>query len=455
MRFAALRRTWENPDNRRLQLREIRLRLPACLLRLALGLLAGGAGLWKIPLPLALAVPLCAPFGAGSVCFWLGGSVGSALFWGWQTALCHGAAGFVFLAAAALFPQLSSARRGLVPLAGSVLYFLIALPLFLGGEGGALALFSLLLRPASLFAASTLTLRRRAQEKPEPETPASAQEAAALLQALSDVLDTPPQPEEQPERSAQEAALSRARAQADARLQAARTLLCWQYRALGAYLKIPRARTPGGRARFSPRLCSAAAAKSASGVSGDLLKSFTLGSAYYLLLCDGMGTGAQAHRQAAEAAALLERLLRLGFAAPDAIRFLNTRYLLSGAEGFATVDLLELSLVSARGALYKCGAAYSYLTAAEQVERLGALSPPPGLRETQVQQIPLRLRAGARLIMVSDGLEPCACAELLEKDAALPGGLLAQRLLSQAAEAEPDDRTAAVVWLTARDRPRA
>ena len=25
-------------------------------------------------LPLALAVPLCAPFGAGSVCFWLGGS---------------------------------------------------------------------------------------------------------------------------------------------------------------------------------------------------------------------------------------------------------------------------------------------------------------------------------------------------------------------------------------------
>ena len=63
---------------------------------------------------------------------------------------------------------------------------------------------------------------------------------------------------------------------------------------------------------------------------GDCGTSFLCGSTQYVLLCDGMGTGAAAKTDAEEAIAVLQSLLTLGMAAQEAMQMLNELYLLRG-----------------------------------------------------------------------------------------------------------------------------
>ena len=81
------------------------------------------------------------------------------------------------------------------------------------------------------------------------------------------------------------------------------------------------------------------------------------GNEYYVLLCDGMGTGAGAARESREAAQLLQRLLRSGFPAEYALRSLNSLAVLRELGGCTTVDLVRLQLDTGKGTLYKWGAA--------------------------------------------------------------------------------------------------
>ena len=69
---------------------------------------------------------------------------------------------------------------------------------------------------------------------------------------------------------------------------------------------------------------------------------------YYVLLCDGMGTGEPAAGLSADCVHLLGDLLRAGVAPLDALRILNGTYLLRGDGCFSTVDLLHIDLTSGR-----------------------------------------------------------------------------------------------------------
>ena len=241
----------------------------------------------------------------------------------------------------------------------------------------------------------------------------------------------------------------RSRRQYQLRLAESRTVLREQYRVLSRLLQSlaePRIKPPP--ARFSPelglRVCSAHC-----GAGGDHGCSFSCGEWYYLLLCDGMGTGAEAGRESAAAVKLLRGLICSGFDAGEALQMLNGVYVLRENGGFSTVDLLQLSLSTAEGFLFKWGAAPSYLRAGKSVEKLGTSLPPPGLGATEqyrAECLRVSLRRGEMLVLTIDGV-PAAYAEytLREHGEKEPRELAS--MLTACAAASPDDRTAAVLTL--------
>ena len=175
------------------------------------------------------------------------------------------------------------------------------------------------------------------------------------------------------------------------------------------------------------------------------------GNEYYVLLCDGMGTGAGAARESREAAQLLQRLLRSGFPAEYALRSLNSLAVLRELGGCTTVDLVRLQLDTGKGTLYKWGAASSYLLKNGQLRKIGTASPPPGLSHQSRETVDrLSLGGGEVLILLSDG----AGEDMLLRTpwtAPEPSpGALAAAILEQGA-LEGDDATVAVIRLRSPD----
>lgn len=170
----------------------------------------------------------------------------------------------------------------------------------------------------------------------------------------------------------------------------------------------------------------------------------------YVLLCDGMGTGSGAQSDAQEAISVLQSLLTLGFDAMDAAAMLNELYVLRGDGCFSTVDLLEMDLCTGEGALYKWGAAPSYLKKGGTVKKIGTASPPPGLgvgEEHRAERVGLSLQRGEQLVLTTDGIPEAACEQYLRACGPLSPRELAAGVVACASESEPDDRTAVIVQL--------
>ena len=174
------------------------------------------------------------------------------------------------------------------------------------------------------------------------------------------------------------------------------------------------------------------------------------GNDYYVLLCDGMGTGTGAARESQEAARLLRQMLTAGLPAEYALRSLNSLAVLRELGGCTTVDLARLQLDTGRGTLYKWGAAPSYLLKNGQLRKIGTAGPPPGLdvhsRETVDR---LSLGGGEVLILLSDGAGEDRLLRTPWTAPDPPPGMLAAAIVEQVAEG--DDATVAVVRLTTSD----
>ena len=168
---------------------------------------------------------------------------------------------------------------------------------------------------------------------------------------------------------------------------------------------------------------------------------------YYVLLCDGMGTGLGAISEGCEAARMLKTMLSAGFPAEHALRSINSLCALRGQAGAVTVDQAEIALDSGRVAVYKWGAAPSYLITALGAEKIGTAGPPPGLSVTQNRETVdrLSLSRGELLVLTSDG---AGGEEVLRgvSTADLPGQI-GRRLVMSTGEGQTDDATAVVIRL--------
>ena len=168
---------------------------------------------------------------------------------------------------------------------------------------------------------------------------------------------------------------------------------------------------------------------------------------YYVLLCDGMGTGLGAIQEARTAGTMLRRLLSSGYPAEHALRSINSLCALRDRAGAVTVDLLEISLETGKGTLYKWGAAPSWLITGHSAERIGTPGPPPGLSVTDYRETAerLSLRRGEMLVLISDGVREEDLIRCMR-----PGrspGELADELLGLNRQTGEDDATIITVRL--------
>lgn len=232
-------------------------------------------------------------------------------------------------------------------------------------------------------------------------------------------------------------------------LRESRQVVAEEFSCVAAYLRAPRGLRGEVRDAYCPVVGISSLGKNGSAAIGDRGICFHgRGVDYFVLLCDGMGTGAGASRLSAETVRTLERLLRVGFAPEGALKVLNGMELLRGTGCFTTVDLLHIDLSDGTASLYKWGAAPSYLRADERVEKLGMVTPPPGVGvggEALPERYDLSLKWGEILVIVSDG---AGREDLEERIAAFQGQSpqeMAALLLADAPR--EDDMTAVCISL--------
>ena len=237
-----------------------------------------------------------------------------------------------------------------------------------------------------------------------------------------------------------------------ARQQEYRGALIQQYRFLGEYLSrlsdsLPRrerAAAPSFRVEVSARAWE----KGRTG--GDKCIAFPgPGLGYFVVLCDGMGTGLGAAQEAASATDLLRQMLTAGFPPAHALATLNSLLVLRGAAGAVTVDLAHLGLDTGIVTLYKWGAAPSYLLARNGAEKIGTAAPPPGISVSETREAvrKLSLRRGEVLVLLSDGVNGEDVHFLSELTPDAPPGELAARILERGRGSGEDDALVAVIRL--------
>lgn len=231
-----------------------------------------------------------------------------------------------------------------------------------------------------------------------------------------------------------------------------RAALAQQYCFLGEYLRsladgLPR-KAKQAEAAFEAQ--AAARSRGKERANGDRCLAFPGPECrYYVLLCDGMGTGLGAAQDGFAAAGVLRQMLLAGFPAEHALESLNSLLALRGTAGAVTVDLTELRLDSGIACIYKWGAAPSWVLTRGGAQKIGTATPPPGLSvgEGRVRAEKLSLRRGEVLIMLSDGVDGEGIQHLLDLSPDAPPGELAAEILERGCGNAEDDATAAVIRL--------
>ncbi len=234
-----------------------------------------------------------------------------------------------------------------------------------------------------------------------------------------------------------------------------RAAVMQQYRFLEGYLR-ELSDTLGRRKNVAPCLFRPAVyfyGNRPQGENGDYCQEFPgVEDTYYVLLCDGMGTGAGAVGDGRTAGNMLKKLLSAGYPAEYALRSLNSLCVLTERPGAVTFDLVQLHLYTGKGALYKWGAAPSYVIGSFGVRKVGSACPPPGLSVTDIQESreEVSLRRGESLVLVSDGIPEEEAQLCCSRGQGLSPGELATQLISRGEEAGPDDATVVIVRLEGR-----
>jgi len=212
---------------------------------------------------------------------------------------------------------------------------------------------------------------------------------------------------------------------------------------------------------YAAALGASAMGKNGRGVNGDKGVWFrTEEGVMYVLLSDGMGSGAGAAKLSSAAAEILESFLRAGTEPETALGILGDLLFLENDAQIvsATVDLMRVDLFSGDMRIYKYGAAPSYFKRETSVKRVSCAALPTGLVSGREKHrcAAGRLAPGSFAVMVSDGILGEGNDKWLRE---LLGGYdgrdpqeLSRLILQGAAEryGAADDMTAIVMRLDAR-----
>lgn len=201
------------------------------------------------------------------------------------------------------------------------------------------------------------------------------------------------------------------------------------------------------------RFGAAAATAPGSRVSGDCMGARELGDGRLLLVVsDGMGSGADAHRESAAAVALLGDLVSVGFDIGLALESVNRLLIArSGSEMYATLDAMLLDLKSGRTQFVKYGAPPSHILRDGKVMTLSCESLPVGILEEATPAVHLLvLQPGDIVVMMTDGAADVLGQELVallceRVDVAASATEIAQEMVKLVLERTPQDDASIMV----------
>jgi len=141
--------------------------------------------------------------------------------------------------------------------------------------------------------------------------------------------------------------------------------------------------------------------------NGDSHGVFVCGSRQYMVICDGMGSGRDAHLTSELCVELLKKMLSVSDDKGTVMAMLNGLVRAKNTECSSTVDLFELDLVSGEGRFVKSGACPSFIKRGDKVFKLQSRTAPLGIMKgLDAEELAFTLNKGDLCIMVSDGVVP-------------------------------------------------
>ncbi len=142
------------------------------------------------------------------------------------------------------------------------------------------------------------------------------------------------------------------------------------------------------------------------GRCGDTVSFFgSDGGYFYAMLSDGMGSGADAALASGTAVSFLERMLGAGCTVQSVLPMLNDILLGGNTECFATLDVLELDLLTGDARLIKSGAAPSFVLRDGRLYRLASSTLPVGIvKSEEAEKLSFEVCGGDYIVLLSDGV---------------------------------------------------
>lgn len=215
---------------------------------------------------------------------------------------------------------------------------------------------------------------------------------------------------------------------------------------------------------FSVRFSEMQLSRTGETVCGDSISTLqNYDDYFYGFICDGMGSGEGASETAEMCRVFLEKMLACGNGKSTILSMLNTLLGARKNECFATVDLLEIDLVTGEAAFLKSGAVPSYVLRGETLLRVSSDTYPIGIMPSISSEMTcLSLREGDLILLCSDGVcrdaEENADApwfeEILRRRAADDTEEIAREILrcAQVAEGYGDDMSVVVMRIEGYNR---
>jgi len=179
-----------------------------------------------------------------------------------------------------------------------------------------------------------------------------------------------------------------------------------EYSVDGEYVSMTLSTARSFKVEYARASDIASSEKDGDRISGDTITSFDNKEDYsYILISDGMGSGREAALTSRTAGIFLEKLLSSGNSKAVSLEMLNNFIRSKNMESFATIDLLEVDLVTGEGCFVKSGAAPSYILRGQDLFKIASNTMPIGItRELNAEEIHFTLKEGDIVVMVSDGV---------------------------------------------------
>lgn len=171
------------------------------------------------------------------------------------------------------------------------------------------------------------------------------------------------------------------------------------------------------RERFSVEVFVAEEARRGQEMSGDTVIHFKKDNKYYVILCDGMGSGREASEISSLTARLFAEFLKSGIDKKSAVNLINSALSLNAdRESFSSADILEIDLTKGIAEFLKIGSAQSFVRHKKEITEITSSALPIGILDNiEVFPQSFNVEENDVILMVSDGISE-ATADVIKNE---------------------------------------